>query len=1170
MSDEANLSKTSADVRDDIITALRMDVFGPDTRPAFHQSHMDNKEVLKATRPSSFYLIGHLTPAEGSVISKANDDASELRSKNDQRSLIEEDNENSTPNSEDEGGSRGAKQNKRLTPSSLGITAFVAPDCPHIDVTLRYADYIAQPPIPEAVLDGNAKNAPKEISWHRKPNKVDHRIDAAKLTEAAQTPGGISIPLFETESPQRKGGVLHLHLMVQRVKLPRPEADIDGLSVTVFIINRRPSAQRFRDVSNVFQVGLSLNASGGFIGNPDMSGYEAEDSDLCLHDLHYADVLRFAGGRNIGTGHGEASNGHTPEVWTDPLPSADVEKVDQNEALNSVTEFNMLALAELAKDASALTASLQSFPDDYAKFIASQSADISSIDTPARQNVASDLVAKQQEAHARMLEGIKLLGTNAAARDAFRAMNLSINSYLEKRNIPGAGWRPFQLAFILLNLNGLSDPTHIDRKTVDLLFFPTGGGKTEAYLGLAAYQIAYRRLTNPDWLGSGVCVIMRYTLRLLTLDQLGRAAAMICALELLRKSPEWQSNGDQPMLGLAPIEIGLWVGAAATPNHIGKSGDKDSQRRLAYTKVKDFRKLGREAPAPIKECPWCSTPFGKDTFHVTGKRMLINCENIDCDFSAENGGLPVLAVDEEIYNRLPAFIVGTVDKFASLPRRGAVGKFFDHVDRINDSSDPKHLQFYGADEPGVGFRLDDQGQCLPPPSLIIQDELHLISGPLGTIAGLYEAMVDRLASRTINGELRGPKIVASTATVRRAEDQIEKLFGRDKTAIFPPPGIDRHNSYFAITRSLDEADGRRYIAISALGIGPRKVLLRSIVPILAAAQKQFDDDSRDGEKNPADPYMTALCYFNALRELGASRRIVEDEVANNLRSWPLKRLRDGEDISGSPFASRNIAAPEELTSRLSTDLVARAKGRLAKEFLKNPPKGQEGQLDVALATNMISVGLDITRLGLMLVQNQPKSAAEYIQATSRVGRDSNRPGMILVILNMHRARDRAHYEDFETYHKAFYRAVEATSVTPGSMRAKDRALGAVFAGLVRHLNPDYSTKDGATKFDPTDPAVTEASNFLTARICSQTDIDRLIASWQQLLADQDGENLYWDTNRADDQGLMHNPLTDLNALSDNFEFFRAGWSMRDVQPGIDLDIKEYLAGPQIAGKADVT
>jgi hypothetical protein len=345
-------------------------------------------------------------------------------------------------------------------------------------------------------------------------------------------------------------------------------------------------------------------------------------------------------------------------------------------------------------------------------------------------------------------------------------------------------------------------------------------------------------------------------------------------------------------------------------------------------------------------------------------------------------------------------------------------------------------------------------------------------------------------------------------------------------------------------------------------------MLRSVVPLLASAQKQFDLDSRDKRENPADPYMTALCYFNALRELGASRRIIEDEVATNLRAWPQRRLRHGEDEAISSFAARSIAAPDELTSRLSTDDVAIAKERLEKSFTKaSMGKGKTLPLDVALATNMISVGLDITRLGLMIVQNQPKSAAEYIQATSRVGRDSDRPGIVLVILNMHRARDRAHYEDFQTYHKAFYRAVEATSVTPGSMRAKDRALGAIFAGLVRHLSPDFSVNNGASRFDPEHPAVSEASDFLVGRFCTTEDIVRLRDGWMQILAARAGEEINWDTHRADDQGLMHNPLTDLSALTKDFELFEAGWSMRDVQPGIGLDVRDYLAGPARVGSS---
>ena len=577
MSDASSI-KTSAQVRDEILDAFRMDVVGPDTRPAYHDDHMSNFEVITSTHPSSFYLIGYLTPAEGSTAALPGNDAPEI-----QHPLpsMEDDDEHGAAGGEDSDGGNETRQLKRLDPTSLGLTAFVAPDCPYIDVALRYADYHAQPLIPEAVLEGTSKDAPKDISWHRKPRFVKRRIDASTLADALDAREGLPIPLLDTETSQRKGGCLHLHVMVQRVDLLRPEGPIDGLSVTIFVVNCRPESQRFRDVSNVFQVGLELKAGGeGFIGNPDMSGYDADDPDLRLYDLHYQDVLRFAGGRNVGTAHAAPTDGLAPSVWTDHLPSADVEKVDQNESLIDVAEFNMLKLAKLAEDPAQLAASLSGFPVNYAEFISSQGHAASTITSQSRRKVAQELVEKQREAWSRMRNGIELLKTDAAAIEAFRAMNLSINSYLEKRGVMNAKWRPFQLAFILLNLDGLSDPTHDDRKTVDLLFFPTGGGKTEAYLGIAAYQIAYRRLTHADWLGSGVCVIMRYTLRLLTLDQLGRAAAMICALELLRRSPEWQQNG-QPKLGLAPIEIGLWVGAAATPNKIGGRGEQDSAGRHA-------------------------------------------------------------------------------------------------------------------------------------------------------------------------------------------------------------------------------------------------------------------------------------------------------------------------------------------------------------------------------------------------------------------------------------------------------------------------------------------------------------------------------------------------------------------------------------------------------------
>ena len=559
-------------------------------------------------------------------------------------------------------------------------------------------------------------------------------------------------------------------------------------------------------------------------------------------------------------------------------------------------------------------------------------------------------------------------------------MNASIAMAARRRNAGASGdpaaqrkpeWRPFQLAFILLNLAGLVDKTHPDREKADLLFFPTGGGKTEAYLGLAAFVIAFRRLTGPGLLGAGVAVIMRYTLRLLTLDQLARAAGVVCALELMRTNPINVDEKGRRLLGDWPIEIGLWVGSDASPNKLGGKGNTDEH--TAVGRVRRYRN-GRDkrAPAPLKACPWCGTPFTKNSFacrpnETAPTNLEIRCDNLSCDFTG-NRALPVLTVDEPIYRRLPAFLIATVDKFASLPWEGQTGAFFGHVDRFQAG-----LGFFGAAEPRQGQPLGD-GWSLDPPDLIIQDELHLIAGPLGTVAGLYECAIDQLATRKKGDKRIRPKIVASTATVRRAAAQIEALFDRPSTQIFPPPGIDRTDSFFAQTVPSSKNPARWYLGIAAQGKGPKLVFLRALTTLLSAAQAAYDQAASTvvpGKSNPADPYMTALCYFNALRELGGARRIVEDEVRDRVSRYGTQRCRaEPPDVV---FADRQIKAPMELTSRESTDKVADAKQRLEAAF------GSPNEVvDVALATNMISVGLDITRLGLMLVQGQPKTAAEYI------------------------------------------------------------------------------------------------------------------------------------------------------------------------------------------------
>ena len=396
-------------------------------------------------------------------------------------------------------------------------------------------------------------------------------------------------------------------------------------------------------------------------------------------------------------------------------------------------------------------------------------------------------------------------------------------------------WRPFQLAFILLNLAGIADSADADREIVDLLFFPTGGGKTEAYLGLAAFTLLLRRLRQPTVASAGVTVLMRYTLRLLTLDQLDRAATLICALERMRLA-------DPACLGPWPFEIGLWVGRSATPNRMGKKGDQDDTTARKRVQAYQRDSKHKPAPIPIEICPWCGTRFTKDSFDLSPNadqptELRVLCVNASCDFTGDRP-LPIVAVDQPLYRRLPCFVIATVDKFASLPFEARAGALFGLVDRYDKDG------FYGAADPGRGNPIP--GGHLPPPELIIQDELHLISGPLGTIAGLYEAAIDRLATRDVHGRRVRPKIVASMATVRRAQKQVVALFARRSVELFPPASPDRADSFFALTAPHEKHAPRHYVGLAAPGRSLKVVMLRAYIALLAASYRSFKANGADG------------------------------------------------------------------------------------------------------------------------------------------------------------------------------------------------------------------------------------------------------------------------------------------------------------------------------------
>ena len=594
----------------------------------------------------------------------------------------------------------------------------------------------------------------------------------------------------------------------------------------------------------------------------------------------------------------------------------------------------------------------------------------------------------------------------------------AVNGVFSEIDIKKINWYPFQLAFILLEISSFAEPDGEDRKLVDLLWFPTGGGKTEAYLGIAAFSIFYRRLCNPENC-NGLTVIMRYTLRLLTIQQFERASMLICACELLRK--KYSVPGDE-------ISIGLWVGNEFTPGTIDKADE-------ALTKIRAIGQLGNDDvdPCQVKICPWCGRKLRPIHYQVeqTDKRMEIRCPNDECDFYGIP--LPVRLIDEEIYKYRPAFLVATVDKFAQIAIQEKTSALFS-VD--NDSL---------------------------PPELIIQDELHLISGPLGTMTGIYEAAITQICEN----KGKPVKVIASTATIRNASKQILALYGREYNQ-FPPQGLSYDNSFFAEEATEKEKPARFYVGIMGVGTTFTTTMIRLYAAWLFASRYLADLGYSD---DVIDNYWTLTGYFNSIRELGATQTQIVDDIQSRYRYLKANKFKEKYgDFSGEDKYENLV----ELTSRMSNDEISRI---IQEDLKKGYTTGDHSEVfDFVLASNMISVGVDVGRLGIMAVAGQSKTNSEYIQATSRVGRSN--PGLVFTVFNANRSRDRSHYEQFSRYHSALYRYVEATSLTPFSDRARDRGLQALFVILCRYFCPELLPDDAACNFRPDLPGVKKAEEII--------------------------------------------------------------------------------------------
>ncbi len=1011
------------------------------------------------------YLVGMLAPRDVRVLPDRSDDAGSA------------DDESKGDVSESERvGAVG------LAPSSIGLTFAVDGAQTELEVTASWGHYKKESRSVDQVeslagfwLSRNDKDKEKIPVWQRYPRSGAVRVELAEGEVARRAP------------------VAEMPAVVLSGRVRRHKS---AWLVTLFLVNEQLQTKENKDHAWLFQACLSVGAAGKpvFIDRGTVLAVTAnpgDDGDAAQLEMLYRSQLEFA------VGHGTAVHAErvptdvtrATRLTTESVPSYEVEATEQPRPaeipLLAGTELDMQVLARIKGPD--LKPALEPIVTAYRSWIDAQEQRIGEASQRLSAHVTSarEAIRAAREIADRVQAGIELLASDAIAVEAFRFANEAMwrqriqQKAIEYREqaVSASGalptlsdavkavdraenrsWRLFQLAFICLNVPSLTLLKHADRvgetALVDLLFFPTGGGKTEAYLGLVAFTFAIRRLQGTiqsddgDLDGSeGIAVLMRYTLRLLTAQQFQRAAALVCACEYIRR----ERIKTDSRWGETPFRLGLWIGASTTPNwsQDARQAVESARDRAGFTGV-------HANPLQLTKCPWCGSALdiGKSVRPDPHRwRTLTFCSDPygTCPFTdveAPGEGIPVVTVDEEIYRLLPGFVIATVDKFAQLPWRGPLHLLFGrtyqrctrHGFRSFDLDKTSGHEEHDTHRAINGLPEATSVACdrLRPPDLIIQDELHLISGPLGTLVGLYETAIDRLASVTIDRTDVRPKIVASTATIRRASHQTNALFQR-RLSVFPPPVLDAGDSFFARQKAVSPTSpGRRYVGVCARGVRLKAAEARLTVSLLAAAQALFD---KYGQL--ADPYMTMVGYFSSLRELAGMRRLVDDDVRERLPKAERRALgkRPRPIVLG------------ELTSRMRSDDIPLVLERLGLPHVPNVKKSvSDGPFDIVLATNMISVGVDVPRLGLMLTVGQPKSTAEYIQATSRVGREADKPGIVFTLYNWARPRDLSHYERFEHDHATFYRQVEALSVTPFSERALDRGLTAVVVGLIRHEN----------------------------------------------------------------------------------------------------------------------
>ena len=1126
-------------VRDDVLKIVEDTLMGPNPLDSFKQEN--GEEILFFSSPLNTYSTGVLFPQIKTGLGIEDVAPAEDESDSEETEPIE-----IVPSGEVSHGS-GSKyytesvieaETSKINSykqSAMGITVCVPKSTKSIKVVIdnlgKYTSKKMSYPVEKKDEEGNRKII---MSEKQKECFLRQKINSELIITADQLPNETNRHIDDYTLKDESGNTIKgLGLTVTY----RMETD-ESFIYTITLVNANKAKDLYADIELYwFQANFSVNIEEDFCALPDTFCVDINDDDYQLNALLYRNVKVFGIGHGCAATWDDAKAPH--EIFATVMPEYDVKPIVPG---NSIAELSMKVYSE---DKEATVKDLTVLCNDYENWIKETKEKADKLESKYYETAQKQLKLAEQCLN-RMKKGLELLSADDDILTAFQFANramlmqqlhykLPYTEYSEydkktlslklkneivmpdyndestwynpKGETVYGKWRPFQIAFLLINLESMSNPESDERSIVDLIWFPTGGGKTEAYLGLTAFTILFRRLK--DKTNGGTTVLMRYTLRLLTSQQFARASSLICSLEIIRK--------DNPELfGEERITIGLWVGDSLTDNN-----SETVRKRINSIRKGD----SKDNTSIVLKCPWCGASM--ETFNTGStnqtpgykisddkKHILFCCENPDCDFHEDEYSLPLVLFDDEIYANPPTLLFGTVDKFATLPFR------------------PQAKTIFGGD--GINT----------PPELIIQDELHLITGPLGSTVGLYETVIDELCSQGGNK----PKIIASTATISHAKQQCNALYncGEDRVFQFPVQGISYDDCFFS--KEDSSKAGRKYVGYygnSSSSSARASIFAFAAFVYAAKAVSVESEDQRD-------PYWTDLSYFGSMRELGQAATWYIADIKETLEDIYTSRL-SASDKENRRYIYENGLS--ELTSRMSNTEIPQI---LKKLEIKNTEKYP---LDMCLATNMVSVGVDVPRLGLMTVTGQPKSFSEYIQATSRVGRDSKAPGLVFVIYNTSKPRDKSHYERFQSQHAALYKNVEATSVTPFSRPLRERALHALIVTLHRFF-VEAENRNNAKRY-PTPEEFEEYCSIVLNRAAAidpeelddiQKQLDNYLSDWRAWTPSKYEPNPFNPDEEA--------PLLRSAGSIPNKAWGNRGWdtpmSMRNVDRECQLDCSKRL------------